>query len=173
MFDGCSANCSQAMKNYSLTQHIYCLTHSWSGDSFNCLDLCFVVQTRIASMTASRIIKLCDFPLEWVLYFSRPIFEIVESHFCCFYMGAHQIIPSEKINVLMIYLLKKGTCDPSARNELEMGAQKDTKPPQIVTAQWCHCVGINTRSWCNFNTGRQRHDDFNTSPGEKNAGARI
>uniref|UniRef100_M8CEE1 non-specific serine/threonine protein kinase n=1 Tax=Aegilops tauschii TaxID=37682 RepID=M8CEE1_AEGTA len=102
--------------------------------------------TRISSMTASRIIKLCDFPLEWVLYFSRPIFEIVESHFCCFYMGAHQIIPSEKINVLMIYLVKTGTCDPSARNELEMGAQKDTKPPQIVTAQWCHCVGINMRS---------------------------
>lgn len=75
-------------------------------------------------MTASRIIKLCDFPLERVLYFSRPIFEIVESHFCYFYMGAHQIIPSEKINVLMIYLLKKGTCDPSAHNELEAGGTK-------------------------------------------------
>ena len=71
-------------------------------------------------MTASQIIKLCDFPLEWVLYFSRPIFEIVESHFCCFYMGAHQIKPSEKINVLMIYLLKMGTCDPSACDELDM-----------------------------------------------------
>ncbi|CDJ26603.1 unnamed protein product [Triticum aestivum] len=49
-----------------------------------------------------------------------PIFEIVESHLCCFYMGAHQIKPSEKINVLMIYLLKMGTCDPSACDELDM-----------------------------------------------------
>ena len=97
-------------------------------------------------MTASRIIKLCDFPLEWVLYFSRPIFEIVESHFCCFYMSAHQIIPAKKINVLMIYLSKMGTCDPSAYDELEMGSTKDTKPPQIITAQWCHRVGMNMRS---------------------------
>lgn len=97
-------------------------------------------------MAASRIIKLCDFPLEWVLYFSRPVFEIVESHFCCFYMGAHQIIPSEKINVLMIYLLKMGTCNPFAGDELEAGDTKDTKQPQIVTAQWCHRVGINTSS---------------------------
>ena len=71
-------------------------------------------------MTASQIIKLCDFPLEWVLYFSRRIFEIVESHFCCFYMGAHQIKPFEKINVLMIYLLKIRTSDLSACDELDM-----------------------------------------------------
>ena len=35
-------------------------------------------------------------------------------------MGAHQIKPSEKINVLMIYLQKMGTCDPSTCDELDM-----------------------------------------------------
>ena len=110
---------SNICHEYSLCGDVMPPLHSSSHLS-NCFDLCILVQTRIASMTTSQIIKLCDFPLEWLLYFSRPIFGIVESHLCCFYMGAHQIKPSEKINVLMIYLLKMGTCDPSACDELDM-----------------------------------------------------